>query len=471
MRRLVTLVALAGCDQVFGLDRPDPDAPGAGELRVIGHHGVQVIEPDGLGGYLPGRDQALPTEVSVVLDDGTAPAVTIADDLSFSFPVAFEGQGYRLRYTPYAAAAPLTFVGSASEVFLFAPLFGRLERDPIPAGTRLTVNVPPTIQQALTFSTGLRTQALANQTPTLLITFTLDWSMVASLSGPAGLPSAAAHDTFYFADYRLVGGVGAYFAIDHIGSKPLTLQGGTTTTLTLSTQSPALGRCVRLTAGRAAEQTRLAAALAMPATTVSAWAIEATPNPTVSPLGGILLAYENTTASSDFTEDVAYANPLLGERQVVRLAASAQQTVSAGIFVTAITEHWAPLPVTTMCDAESAVTIGGTVAIATRIEIDGQLAQGDVTITDGRVTFDAIGGAEDFHIVEVVESDGTTVVASYLTADRAVTLDAGQLQPRSSYLLRVVTYQGYPDGRIGDTRTVAYPVGRSSVYSSLFRVR
>ncbi|HEX5061056.1 MAG TPA: hypothetical protein VFV99_16940 [Kofleriaceae bacterium] len=466
------VLALVGCDAVFALPhiREQPDVDAADTRGVTGRYGVLVIEPDDFGGYLPPREQTVPTPFEVVLDDGDRPAITSDENFQFAFSRNRDGQSYRLRYTPYGTSTPAVAITAARDLELFSTLFGRYEREPITKPTLLTVTFPQMQQTAYAFSTGLRTSAQINETPTPLSSVAIDWMTQPPLSGLRGLPSATEHDRFYLAEYVLIGGVGAYYAIEKIASAPLTLADGAPATLNMTPALAPLGRCVRLTAGRSAEQDRLRAALP-PASVEAMWSIEATPDPMVSPRGGLLLAYEDTTTTSDFQEDVRYPNPFAGERQVVRMLTKATYDLS-GHTVTAYTEHFAPLPVTDVCDAASAVTIAGSVAIPNAVTIDDQPAQGSVAVGTGRIAF-ALGGggSADYFAVEVLDAQTFATTVRYLNTEPTVTVDPGSLQPGSTYLLRLLAIQGAPGARTGDFRPIAFPYGIAVTYAGPFSVQ
>src|SRR5690606_13365816 len=92
-RWLCVALALGGCDTLFGLETIDPIA-----ATVQGTYRHRMVRNDSSFQPVPLEEILEVGSISIeaILDDGTRSSVDYRADGSFSFPVAYEGQGYRL---------------------------------------------------------------------------------------------------------------------------------------------------------------------------------------------------------------------------------------------------------------------------------------------------------------------------------------------------------------------------------------
>lgn len=468
---LLVLMLVGGCDIVFSLDRPPDDATSDSSptgVPVTVRVGVDVITPTASGGYETAYEP-LATAVTVVLADGSRPAVTQIDD-RYEFLRADEAQPYRITYTPPLGAVATTYIGDVAELTIVGPLFGRLQRGTVPAMTRAMISHTTTTRTAFAISTGLRTQTKVNDSPTATSSVLLDWLGVESLSGPRGLPAAAQNDRLHHATYDLIGGVGAYYTMATLASVPLTLDPGVTTPLTMPVPAATTRSCVQLTAKRARELQRMTAALGAFDSMRSTWSIEATPVPDRTATGGIYLAYEDTTPSSDPPQVVSVGNPFASEGMVAHLTASGVIDLG-GVSTTVETSTYAAVPPLACTPTVPALVLEGATGFATEITVDGQLTTGPVSVSEGRIAWTLVDGAADSFVVEIVEVGVANPRGSYVTSARELVVDPGVFESGRRYFIRIATQSGQVGASVGDFRALTYPNGRTVAPSRVFRVQ
>jgi hypothetical protein len=470
MRVALAALLLAGCDVVFGLERPPVDsAPDqvVSEHRVVVELGLTEILQLA-DGQLESRFVGLSSLPRVKLDDGTEPTVT-PTTTGFEFMRARPDQQYRFAYEIFAGADVSMLVAKTERARIVQPVLGRIERTPVAAGTIVSAIVNTTQpRNAWAVSTGLRTTREVNVLPNQLANFSYDWSTTPSQSGPIGLPLASMGDRLHLLEYTLAQG---WYEIATIRSGPLTLAQGQSSIVALLA-GPTLSRtCLELRARRARDLERIEAAAGNIDFPDSRWIIAATPEPAQLPGGGIPLAYENTSPDTDPIRLVGLWNPFAPEKLIVEMTSTASVMLdsttrgSVGATTYALVPE-IPLP----CNgALTSVVIEGATGFATGITLDGAPITASMPNPEGRLAWTVSAGDADMFLVRVLEIGGRASPI-YVTNEPALVLEPDTFEPGQRYYVQITAISGRPDADTGDFSTSAYPQGHTVNVSPAFAI-
>jgi hypothetical protein len=408
---------------------------------------------------------------SVRQPDGTWSPLAVAADGTFSF--AADGS-YRLELSADGGRT-LELQLAATHLDLAGSIGGRYERAPVPAGTQLAVTLgnPSATGVSAIASTGIWF-GTTRQNGTNA-SFVVDWTA-------SGLLDAGAYDKLYGLTYDSVDNP-AFTAITSACSSDVTMTGGTATPAGCTLAPVVRDHCVHIVAHVTAEDARVVAALAGApafATAAYSWNIDAVPAPSLGPVGLLSIAGYgvNAAPTADIDRDLTmYAVPFLGHAPMVITSVVRQRTTSAGLTLSAYTQHYVqPAP-----DCATPTDIPGTVAIAGVPTLDGvALASDNVEVAldptrDHELAWPVASGTADLWVVNLYTVTGAQLAyqRAWLTADPHIAIDAAQLPAGASYVFYIRAVAGVPGARAGDLRTVAYPAAPyadSVVPSAIFGV-
>jgi len=247
------LLALVGCNQIFGIA---PTAPYDASIDVppdLPHVVLdrQIAKVFAAGTAKPGAPDPTPVFAPLVppprirlalledpatIDGGTSlalPALAPADysssDGFISIPRDYLKRPWRLEYTlddniPHE----VQWLPDDKQGHLSVPVFGRLERDPVPAGSGYAITpsgAPTSYGIPRVFTTGLWSEGIVNPRPTGA-TIDYDFSNATSLSGATGRPDIALGDQALAVDYIVDGTTTCRIATGAAPVVPATIQAG-----------------------------------------------------------------------------------------------------------------------------------------------------------------------------------------------------------------------------------------------------
>jgi hypothetical protein len=496
-RIAASVLALAGCDRVFGLDpiTPSIDAPPLPKIvtgRVVERYAsnnasFQPIVMDRV--FAPGT-----IALSATLDDGTLAAVDYQPDGTFQFPLNTRGQRYRFVATADGNTAELQLTSPQLNLaFLVA---GRPNARPI-GPTNLVFSFPGPVASytgAFITTTGQWSQSYTGQFgPTV----TYPW-MEAQESGgvPLGLLDASAFDRAYviqlYVDFATPGGGPNYEAINAASATSISQEIGVNSVLN-PPAATTFDTCVHMQTKNATEYARLTAAL-LPRTYLaySDWLVFWVPDADqLGTTGGQLLAASTLTgAPPDLDIAPSMAVPYPGGNLIAFDGAFAIFNVVAPGATNALQLYnggrryqKATPGAGGTCAGSTVSDLTGTVGIAdtpllngTRLDALNQLIPIDHA-HPATVTWSIAGqGPVDMTSVvlfELVAINGDSVMVnlqSVQVVDQVAQLDSSLLVPGHMYVVSVTTSLGRPDAASGDFTHIAYPLANLAVWSQPFVV-
>jgi hypothetical protein len=487
---LVVIVALAGCDAVFGLTPltpPPPDAPtdAVDPLKVVGRYHVQhtINQAD----FTPALvDDAFPSSQMTaicVLDDGSMPAVAYHDDGTFSFPLAAAGQSYRLTFdTPLGATE---YQSASNHLELVNRFPGRLFPTPVTLPTSIHVNLGPAPGTIYMTSTGVWTDTYSGYSDTA--TFDFDWQ-TANPPSWRGLLRADLYDRLYVVDHANYGTAAmAYSAISGYGAYSITQTDGTAATISTPPVATLMhDRCTHLLALRGELFNRLQAAQPGFGTPADVWAILAVPALELDNNGGLAVAVggETTPTPTDLDVSVTYVDPFVGTRVVAAIDVNIRRNIQLPGTASPYTVYGGgrtlqKIPTTT---CTTRVIVQSTVGIAALPTLAGtQLDTDNKSITlaasDPVVTWTlAVDGPVDYATVLVFEVVNNAGATDLLLQRRVVTAERSAVFARSlfvsghTYLIMIQDTLGAPNAAAGDFYTASYPHAGMQTVSYTFKV-
>lgn len=217
---LLALLALAGCNEIWGLDRdvtlaPGGDGPDGGPDQPRIRFTAQITKTTATG-YVDAMLDYAPIDpapaVQLGLVGGPLEPATYAPDGTVEYPARFVGQLWRLIYTlEDGIPREVHWSPPAGDLVahLVEPVFGRLERAPVPPGSGYLITPngsPPQHTLTRVFTTGVWTEGVSTGTSTG-VTFVYDFATKAvPMSGPLGAPERAKSDFAALADFRILNG-------------------------------------------------------------------------------------------------------------------------------------------------------------------------------------------------------------------------------------------------------------------------
>jgi hypothetical protein len=253
------LLALVGCNQIFGIASTRPYDAAIDVPPDMPHVLLdwQIATVFALGTAHPGAPDPTPVfapidpapririallkDPAAMPDDPRAalPALAAAayssSDGSVSIPRDYLAQPWRLEYT-LADNLPheVQWFPDDKQGHLTVPVFGRLQRDPPPAGGGYTItpsNPPGSYTFPRVFTTGLWTEGIVSPPPTGA-TIDYDFVNASSLSGATARPVPALGDQALVVDYVIDAGTGCRIAVGSAPIVPATIQAGAHSVMT-----------------------------------------------------------------------------------------------------------------------------------------------------------------------------------------------------------------------------------------------
>jgi hypothetical protein len=513
------LLALVGCNQIFGLaptqaydagiDVP-PDLP-----HVVLDWQIATVFP--AGATSPGApDPALVYQpiapaprlrLAALVDPAAAPGdpnpalgklVPVAyssSDGFISIPRDFLTAPWRLEYT-LADGVPheVQWLPDDKQGHLTVPLFGRLARNAPPAGGGYTItpnNNPPPYMFPRVFTTGLWTEGQVIPAPTGT---TIDYAFAnaKSLSGTNGAPDAVAGDQALVVDYIVDGASGCRIAVGSATLAPPTLQMAIHSAIAPvwdAARVNVMGAVVGLPfIGRLANDLgtfspALSALLYGSAASTSMPGLAGTQN-----AAGLVGAVFPVPVMATLLQCPYNVNPFPMTAQPALLDAfprvlhvqlvdtrtalgitliSGMETVIAASGTGAFTMAFpAPLPtkITLMTPAKGAVPLDGSAE-----SVDVGAARGPFTLA-----FTPEMGADlraDYYDVVLHRITGGVMTTEriYTVTSPAVRIDGATFVPGADYVFEIRAIKGHLQAPHGDFAPVDYPYGMAIVFARTFK--
>ena len=465
IRGATALVALAGCDAVFGLDR---EIDAAGPPVVISGRITQRFLHGNTGLVLVAETVPLiQTEAPTVRSGGKAIDVGwSASEGIFTFE-APSGEPYQLLYggSEYQLTAPTVMIdrlipgrpdaiAPAANTVLHA-----MPTSPLPQGANVYV-----------MSTGTFSVTKPNTVDGS--NFTLNW-WNADFRGIPSLLSAAAHDEAYLVTF--INDAGGYEVLDSYVPLSATLAQGTTTTVPGPVTPVARAQCVTVDPAMITDELARVRAL-FPAMQFGepSWTLFNAARPEL----GLSVAY---TLASDhtldgFMKDVHYGLPFPSFGPVMSYTASSWMKGTGEADQAALSIYYQPLEVRTTCGVQPTPT---GVTLALRPKLAGVAITEDVTIGlpgsgDPVLTWEETPGsiaATSYRIALYELVAGQLVERrSILTATPRAVIASELLAVGSTYILDIVTGNGLPDFANGVVNRQVLPYGAGIVRTARFKV-
>jgi hypothetical protein len=470
MRRAILLLALSGCDALFGIDHvalaPDaaPDAP-APRVTVTGHADRAYLHDSATHEPILEPVPYTTSPITVRLADGTmAPVDWTEASASFTFEVG-EGETY--------AAILLNAVeyhSTARSVSLRQVVLGRTDQVAPQAGAALDLMyAPQSATDPIAISTtGIwsHTGVLGGGTSTRIV-----WSNASWNQSPA-VPSAAAHDSVYLLEYAgdpqttpVQTHIAKYARLD-VEQPP-----NSSVALSAAMQTPP-SDCVQPAWTIGSELAELAgrygaAGFGSPAGGVQVLSV---PRADEGLYVSYPLSFLQSTTNGSAT--MPYGNPFIGHDAMVLSNAFLSRSTN-GTMLSANVVHWDKLATDGGCPAHA-----NTDDTPPFVMLPPRLA--GVAIEDGV----RIGIPKDARYVElswdldpstptftqIGLSTETNVIRSFGTVDRRIRIDPAILDNNVRYYLSFVVTTAYRNAASGDFVTIGYPYTSTIVMTGFFTV-
>lgn len=447
MIRCTWLLALAGCNQLFGLEET---VPAQDRGLVTGVYKVRWAENDASGASTIRDGVYAPGELTgdVELDDGTRRDVTVRGDGTFSFSTASEGQAYSLTFrsvhgrTTYQLAAP--------DLVLVDRVAARRDRQLVPPSTELVYQVTNRPLATLTSREEIMTTGIwTREQVTNDIPIRYDWGSVVAQSAPLGLLDGSKNDDAY---YTFIDRTTTYNRIVSTARARATLTGGQSTTLTAAAAPLAPTLCTEIAIQSRQERDRLFALSPNTSSALALWAIHATPSAELGFTATLPLAFSlGSVDDADITDTIDYGNPFPGGARILELGVVA--TRPEGDF-TSVTVH---VPVEADCTTTTIIP-AGMVAVPTSLALaHSALVTKDQFVAIDRsapvaVTWETseTGVADDAVVTlfEVVDTVGVVVQTIFTSGTRAL-FDPADLEMGRKYYVHVRLQSGVTGGAVG----------------------
>ncbi|HEX2685370.1 MAG TPA: hypothetical protein VHN14_02065 [Kofleriaceae bacterium] len=503
-----SLLALVGCNQVFGIAPTRPY-----DASIDGVIDVPHVVLDWQVAVLLASGAPDPTMMFVPIDP--APKVRIAlldrpfdvdqatyssDDGWIRIPRDYLNTTWRLEYT-LAGEVPheVQWAPEDKQGHLAVPVFGHLQRDPVPTGGGYTITPSGVASFSLprVFTTGLWTEAKVNNyVPSDGATIDFDFFNATSLSGTKGRPDPALGDRALLVDYVIDGGSGCRVAAGSAALASAAIQPGVH-----SVQTPTWDAGRKTVAGAPVDfkfVTRLGMSLGKlesmfngPSSTLMFGAAASTDMP----------GFAATPAESSLLGallPVPVMQPLLQCSYSVNLLPKVAQPMMLDAFphvlhVQLIDTRQA-LGVTFNSGMETVLTSaaagGFTMAFPAAIPMHFLLAtpaNGSVDLAgdSDQVGVGPASGPLDLTFTREADADLRAdyydvvlhrIASGVLTTERIYTvtapkvrIDGSLLVPGADYVFEVRSYKGHPQAQRGNFVPVDYPYGAAIVFTRTFK--
>lgn len=501
------LLVLVGCNQVFGIT---PTKEYDASVDVVPDSYVkltwQVATILASGDPSPAvEDQPIvpPPRVrhAALLDDHFTDATYSPDDGSIVVPRDYfvPGTTWRLEYT-LADGVPHEAQWSPDDKqgHLTVPIFGRLERDPVPMGGGYTT-IPSgatSYRQPRMFTTGLWTEGVINN---YLISdgakIDYDFYNAVAMSGPNGRPDPLQGDHALLVDFMTSGGcrvAAGSAALDSAAIEPskhsmaLSTWDAGTKPVTSDRVDLAILDRLTTTLGKLHNNTIAVTGTVsfgiaintsmpgLPGVPTSPLLQTSTVLPT--PVMLTLLQCPYTASSLPNTAQPALLDPfsrilhvqLVDTRQV--LGVSLNSGMETAIVSATATGFKLAFPAAIPTNMTLTTPANGPIDLA------GATEQVGVGATNGSFTLTftpemAAGLGVDYYDVTLHRLDGGTLTTEriYTVTAPKVQIDGALLAPQAVYVFQIRSFKGHPSARQGDLRPVSYPYGSAIVFTRTFK--
>ena len=488
MMRALLLLALASCDRLF-LDENQPLAPDAAPdapvSRVTGTIMRRVVTNSATGVPMsvdvPASGASLlvrfpDTQARVPIDaNGTFVFERASDDTRYALVVSVDGRVIEVQHVTPTLQLLVAQLGPPNSA-----------RVPV---TKPTLVLLPLFTSGTIVTTGLWTTTLGIYA--VLYDY-VDWLQSQPLFGRRGLLSAARNDVLYYLGYGQRAGAPYTEVTGFIEKSTIEMTDGATIDLrgepvTLTTRNG----CTRLTApGHGEEEERFVGATPGYPTRGADWAITATPDLSIGPLGETRIAAISGATATPIDLDVGFTNPIRGSKLLASVGYGAARPLTyPGATATqlgAALRHYYPVELSLDCAANARALASTGVGIPGEATLAGVRLAGDSVVvpidpgTDPELVWElAAEGAVDRYeiaLLEVLEDavsgiTTTRAIRTIITAEPRVTIDGGLLISGAYYVFVIVSKRGYPGAASGDISTITYPLSTAVTNSSMFQVQ
>jgi hypothetical protein len=456
---------------------------------VNGTFRFRTVQNDGDHKPLP-VEEVLPPgtfDLRAVLDDGTAVSVTYRDDGTFTFPITYPGQRYRVLAS--AGGVSVEWQHTVTNLALAIQTAGRRNRRPV-TQTYVTFNYPAQavgVHPAHLASTGVYTMTYTGQYGAPALTF--DWRLSGSVGGPLGLLDASANDFLYALQFQTITDTPEWYKVVAVSQQAVSQAIGTNATL----PQPAAvtdNTCFKLSTDGDAERMRLQSTHPRPyLRSAGDWYAYSVPAPTHVGIQGHTYAATSqfmTARNVDITR--SFHDPFPGTTLVLAAgvnqfflmqlgsASSVEVANSSRTFVVAARGDASCNVGTTRAES--------TGAIAGRFLFDGVELEDDnqpVTIDPDRpplLTWSLLAPGDATNSVvnlfEIAAIDNkTTLIQRWAASTYGETaiIDPAQLEDGHTYSIQVTTGRGRVNAASGDFVTLELPIHQTSIWTRTFLVR
>ena len=498
------LLAIAGCNEIWGLSRDvdlrdsgfDPAFP-----RVRLNAQITLTKPGGYADPVLAYGPLDPApEVKIGPLDGPLEPAVYETEGTVRYPVAFTGTTWRLVYT-LADGIPREVQWSPPEGdlvgHLVEPLFGRVDRKPVPAGGGYTITAidsPAQHTSSRVFTTGIWTEG-AVALPPAGATFDYDFSQKAvSLSGPIGAPEKDRGDHAVLVDFqnasgcRHATGVAAFVVPDMTPNgltapdpQPQYYGAGVSVDLTLGSPSPIESRLQEVLGARFAGATlRRMAYGYVPSLDVSGFSrpVPVTAFEFYLP-GPLMLTFLTCTLPSPQPPVVFADPPELRVRfpHVVHVEVANQRmlgniTLTSG-FSAVVTSNTYAFTSDFLVAAPTKLTLHrGAGSLDLDKGADGSVLPAGTDPLELRfdVESDPDLASHSFEVtLHEVMNDQLEQRRIFIVAERKVRIDPSLLAPGREYVFEVRAYSSRPGAMRADFSVHTYPQYAATIFSRTFK--
>lgn len=482
----LSLLALAGCDIVFQVEKVTPVE------RVTGSYLYKDIGVDGSVTLYPPAPGVI--ELRLAEPGGTSTTIDLSDDGKFAFDYP---RGLRYRITVNGSETyPLEIVSSSSTLLLGSTSFGRRERAAVTKSTLLqyVTNAPVTGGLARFASRGHRAIIEANGV-TPATSEWLDARPVDEIGASIGLLDAAVGDELYYLHHVLSPTNEYYRIANYIRTTPTMVDGQPVRLGTTADPAPVtpatLDRCVHIVAPMGREVARLDAIQGVDAAPSADWSVTSVPKRDAGGGGRLRLVFDAVPPTANTDTDVVYSSPFAGEMELAVMGVNHGRTLTAPgttigirIFIsTSVILPVDPTPNATTCANNRADLGAYRTPILDRINVGGTEVNADnqAVLLDRNalvrvlVTFDSVPPFDtvDFTLFEVADVENTTqlrLLRSIVTVDDFIDLDPVLFLRNRRYIFRVNTRRQLGAAATGNFRDQSLPIVQAARYSPMFLI-
>jgi hypothetical protein len=494
------LILVTGCR--FDLPSAEGFEPAIPRVRLTAQ--IAQTKPDGyVDPWLDYGPLDPAPEVKIGPLDGPLEPALYEKDGTVRYPISFTGATWRFVYT-LADGIPREVQWSPPEGdrvgHLVEPLFGRLDRKPVPAGGGYSitpVSSPAQHTSSRVFTTGIWTEGSFTGT-SAGATFSYDFGAKAvSLSGPIGAPEKARGDHAVLVDFqnasgcRYASGAAAFAVPDMTASglstpdpQPQYYGGGQFLDLSLGGSTPVQARLQEVLGGRFAGTPLLRMVYGyVPSLGVSGFS-KPVPDPALDFLlpGPRMLTFLDCTLapSTETYSSVPFANPPeMKERfpHVVHVEVANQRTLGTVTLTSGFSA--------VVASSSYVFTSEFLVAAPTKLTLRRGAGSLDLeTGADGAVlpagtdpldlAFEVEPGADlaadsfDVTLYEVM-TNRLERRRVFTVAERKVRIAPSLLDPSSEYVFEIRAYRGRPEAKRANFSVNTYPQYAATIFSRTFR--